>query len=323
MEKLRSNFFVLGLALAMGSFVIIAKPVAAQTPAKTAEPLKKYHLKLSRTVNGKTTELDTTIVGPENASVRKLLTGQDIPADRLRTVDFNVLPDKRLSDSIIKKLEERRIIWLPLREAGKLDTLHRIIRVRELSGLVDSGRVQLNRIIRILPPNIAFDSLVKTDVLRFNVDSLPGRTIIIREFTADSTNLLPHDYIVHRVRPGAKNVIINKSEWKELTAADKDMLKKAVAPAELESKKELKLNDLKYYPNPNNGKFKLSFSAGKGEQTAVEIYDQEGKEVYSEAFPQFSGSFTREIDISKFGQGIFFLRVVQGNRTLTKKLLIQ
>ena len=323
MKKLRVKFTLWALTLMTGGFVLITKPVVAQSTTVKAELLQKFHLKLSRTVNGKTTLLDTIIVGTENASVRKLLTGHDIPGDRLWQINLEVLPGRGLPDSLVRKLAERRMIRVPFGQADRLDTLNKILRLREQGLLNDSARVQVNRIIRVLPPNVAFDSLVKADELRLNADGLPGRTTFVLEINPDSVNLLNPNHRLHKVTPGQKTVIIFKSEMKELTPADKKMLEKVVAPAELESKKELKLNNLQYYPNPSNGKFKLSFSAAKGELTTVKIYDQEGKEVYSEEFPQFAGSFSREIDISNFGQGIFFLRVVQGSNSLTKKLLIQ
>jgi len=86
--------------------------------------------------------------------------------------------------------------------------------------------------------------------------------------------------------------------------------------------KNLKMDDLNYYPNPNSGKFTLQFTADK-RPTEIKITSLDGKEIYSEKLSSFEGSYQNEIDLSGQKRGIYLLQIIQGNKASNKKIIIE
>ena len=111
-------------------------------------------------------------------------------------------------------------------------------------------------------------------------------------------------------------VIITK-----MTSDDKTA--KKIPAVEGLDKKELSINKLKFSPNPNDGKFDLSFKLNKKEPVLIKIFDVQGKEVYSEIVVDFEGKYSNNIDISDNGEGIYILQIVQDDKASTSKIVIK
>lgn len=90
-----------------------------------------------------------------------------------------------------------------------------------------------------------------------------------------------------------------------------------------DSKKELEMEKIRFSPNPNNGKFSLNFELSKKSPVQIQIFDIQGKEVYNESIKNFSGTYQNNIDISEHGKGIYFLRIIQGNKANTNKIVME
>jgi len=89
------------------------------------------------------------------------------------------------------------------------------------------------------------------------------------------------------------------------------------------SKKELEVENLKFSPNPNDGKFELNFKL-KGEKSVqINVVDMQGKVVYNEKVKDFDGKYANKIDISENGEGIYILQIIQGNKASTSKIVIK
>ncbi|MCB0402500.1 MAG: T9SS type A sorting domain-containing protein [Flavobacteriales bacterium] len=89
-----------------------------------------------------------------------------------------------------------------------------------------------------------------------------------------------------------------------------------------DSRKELEMEKINFSPNPNDGKFNLNFELSKKAPVQIQIFDIQGKEVYNESIKNFSGTYQNAIDISEQGKGIYFLRIIQGNKANTNKIVI-
>jgi hypothetical protein len=63
------------------------------------------------------------------------------------------------------------------------------------------------------------------------------------------------------------------------------------------------------YPNPNNGHFQLNFSVNKADNFLLEIHDVLGQVVYTETLSNFSGNYSREIDLGAFARGVYSVRL--------------
>jgi hypothetical protein len=73
-----------------------------------------------------------------------------------------------------------------------------------------------------------------------------------------------------------------------------------------------KQNDISIYPNPNNGKFNIQWSAVSS-QSVITIYNILGEEVKS---TELTGN-TNQVDLSAQPDGIYFYKVLSGNGKLT------
>ena len=106
----------------------------------------------------------------------------------------------------------------------------------------------------------------------------------------------------------------------KITDADATELKKIDQNNSTDGK--LALEKMNFYPNPNNGKFNLSFSLPEKGNTEITILNIEGKKVYSESLPNFVGAYDKEIDISKNPKGVYFVRIEQGKHAQVKKVVL-
>jgi hypothetical protein len=86
--------------------------------------------------------------------------------------------------------------------------------------------------------------------------------------------------------------------------------------------KELKVDEINYYPNPSDGKFSLEFNA-PDKATSIQILGLDGREVYKEELSDFSGAYQNEIDLSRQKRGIYLLKIQQGSRVINKKIVIE
>jgi len=90
----------------------------------------------------------------------------------------------------------------------------------------------------------------------------------------------------------------------------------------LTSDRSLDLEDLNFYPNPNDGAFTVRFS-GEKRPTEIRIVDMMGQEVYRENLGDFEGMYNKEIDLSGSNQGIYIMQIRQGDRAMNKKIVIE
>lgn len=95
----------------------------------------------------------------------------------------------------------------------------------------------------------------------------------------------------------------------------------AYAPKMAKSK-TLALDDLQFFPNPNKGKFKVSFTNPKSQALTISIKDISGRLIY-ETTVDNEGKVIQDIDISDQGAGVYIISLSQGNKLLSKKLLVE
>ncbi|MCD4681846.1 MAG: T9SS type A sorting domain-containing protein [Bacteroidales bacterium] len=169
-------------------------------------------------------------------------------------------------------------------------------------------------------------------------DSEDGKKVIIKEENGEVKEYMiegdegaymidEEDVFVNvmKTKDGDKTTIIKtKCIVKSLNEEDKKNLEKAgieVAPKSDNNK--LEMEKLSFHPNPSNGKFTLKFNTEQEGDTDIKIYDINGKEVYNERIKDFDGKYEKEIDISENGSGTYFLKVSQGDKMMTRKIILE
>ncbi len=124
-------------------------------------------------------------------------------------------------------------------------------------------------------------------------------------------------------KDGHKKVIVEKKViLTKLTKDDLKRFEKSGVPMNDQLDK-LEIENLSFNPNPSNGKFSLEFKTPGTGETVVEIYDMNGRRVYQETMPNFEGNYKNEIDISHENQGVYLLKIVQGSKVSTRKIILE
>jgi bacillolysin len=78
-------------------------------------------------------------------------------------------------------------------------------------------------------------------------------------------------------------------------------------------------NDIEIFPNPSNGIFTIR-SQTNNEEQYVEVYNMLGAKIHSSAKSKLS-AYT--VDLSNQSKGIYFVKVYQGEKCTTRKIVVQ
>ncbi|NNC94868.1 MAG: PDZ domain-containing protein [Chitinophagales bacterium] len=100
-------------------------------------------------------------------------------------------------------------------------------------------------------------------------------------------------------------------------------ISKPQAPNKSIASNTLEVQQLALFPNPNNGKFKLTFGLAEKGNTEILILDTQGKEVYKEVMEGFSGKYDRSIDLSENSTGTYLIQISQNEKILRDRIIIQ
>jgi hypothetical protein len=71
------------------------------------------------------------------------------------------------------------------------------------------------------------------------------------------------------------------------------------------------------YPNPSTGKFTLS---SDNNLSGIEVFNMSGKRIYSDFI---LAKASKEVDLSKYPKGIYFIKVYKGTKSYNRKVVIQ
>ncbi|MFN7118420.1 MAG: PDZ domain-containing protein [Saprospiraceae bacterium] len=86
---------------------------------------------------------------------------------------------------------------------------------------------------------------------------------------------------------------------------------------------DLRLERLNITPDANRKAFQLQFNLPQEGETSIRVYNAAGRMIYNYDLGKFSGDFTDQVNLSQNGAGNYFLEVRQGNKSATKKLILQ
>jgi len=82
-------------------------------------------------------------------------------------------------------------------------------------------------------------------------------------------------------------------------------------------------NTLELSPNPNDGKFNLTFDAKVQANYMITITNALGKKVFEYPLLTFAGEHKRNIDLSHLSKGLYLVNISSGDKRVTKKLNLQ
>ena len=129
----------------------------------------------------------------------------------------------------------------------------------------------------------------------------------------------------HIIVPGEKGEEAPVFE-KEIITKDGEKIfiyKRKLPKEEARISSSMPITKVKVYPNPGDGKLTVSFNSNAKGDIMIAITDAKGTEVYSKTIDDFSGEFSDQVDISGKGKGTYYLKISQGDESITKKILVE
>ena len=84
----------------------------------------------------------------------------------------------------------------------------------------------------------------------------------------------------------------------------------------------LSIEQLKIFPNPNQGIFNLQFTLPKKGDTSIRVMTSNGKLLFANDLSDFEGDYSQRIDLSNNPAGIYYVMIKQGKFSISKKVII-
>lgn len=83
------------------------------------------------------------------------------------------------------------------------------------------------------------------------------------------------------------------------------------------------LSNLSLYPNPSNGEFNLSFDAEDSDEVKLQLFDVAGRMVKQLDYTNVGARFARRVPFKGVSKGLYLLRITNGTKFSTRKLVIE
>lgn len=84
------------------------------------------------------------------------------------------------------------------------------------------------------------------------------------------------------------------------------------------------IQDLGIYPNPAKDKCRIQFSgAANADEVVITISNVTGQKIMQQSYKHSGGTFTQEIDVTKYTRGVYFVEVAADGQKATQKLVLE
>jgi hypothetical protein len=77
------------------------------------------------------------------------------------------------------------------------------------------------------------------------------------------------------------------------------------------------------YPNPSKGVFNLNFEVFTTDKVAVQLFDLRGRLVHQKNFFDTNAVFSEQINFDKTSAGLYLVKITNGSKQTTRKLIIE
>lgn len=106
----------------------------------------------------------------------------------------------------------------------------------------------------------------------------------------------------------------------EITTEEQQSINKNANP-KLETTNSLSFDQISFYPNPSNGLLNLNFTTSETSPVKIVLYNASGNTVYLEERSLTDGKYINTIDIADQPNGSYYLQIIQGNKSYSKKVI--
>lgn len=117
-----------------------------------------------------------------------------------------------------------------------------------------------------------------------------------------------------------RETILIKIRIEEITQEELEAVNQTASP-KLSIENDLAIEEISFFPNPGVGVINLSFSTSDKSDVSVVVFDASGNKVYTEEKKDFAGEYKNIIDISTQPNGTYYLQIMQGEKSYSKKMV--
>ena len=83
------------------------------------------------------------------------------------------------------------------------------------------------------------------------------------------------------------------------------------------------MDNLSIYPNPATTTVNVSFNLSNSQNMNLRLTDMAGKVVFSQQYDNLKGAFNKDIDVSAYSKGVYFLKLISSEGNITQKIVLQ
>jgi len=94
-------------------------------------------------------------------------------------------------------------------------------------------------------------------------------------------------------------------------------------PTSIRVESQTAINNLDVYPNPSRDVFNVTFTSEDVQDLDVRIINVIGEVIYTENLNEFIGQYTKQVNLSTYTKGVYFLEITTNDGVTNKKLILQ
>ena len=301
----------------------------------------KVHIKIIKTENGKTVRIDTTFTVTDDMNVDEIIEslGERDGANSPSHSGIRIHKDEGIS-----KNKKQIVIDFDVPEMSKAEKEKLRKNLNESMKDMRHGLGEMNKSLRSMHIHIDNDFDNKND-FHFNYD-LPdaeagdkndcdAKSYAYKFSNSDNNgidSLKDDDHIViigdKDEKPPVLEKVISSKKGKQIFVYKRSGSSRGsgknenVTGHDDQKANKPDIHNLHYYPNPTSGKIKLTFRSDEKGDITIQVLDGNSKEVFSEKINDFEGGYSKEIDLGGRSKGNYFLKIVQGEKSITKKIVL-
>jgi PKD repeat protein len=140
----------------------------------------------------------------------------------------------------------------------------------------------------------------------------------------DTENSTVTDPLHIYATPGSYTVVLTGTDSDCSAGTDTDTQTVVVTDTSDNSISEFEqMYQVSVYPNPSDGNVSLSFEVNKGQDAQVSVFNLLGEEVLQRDLGTVNGQVISQVDLTAMPKGVYLLRLVIGDDSMTKQVVVK